>query len=67
MTPFEKWCESQGVDVEDWFVTNSKAKELCVPIGSEVSIAEDDGSVEPYFFVKGEGHRYLRLDMIEPK
>jgi hypothetical protein len=67
MTPFETWCSEHGVGLDDWFLTNSKANDLCVPIGSEVSIAEDDGSVEPYFFVKGKGHRYLRLDMIEPK
>ncbi len=66
MTPFETWCFKHGVSTEDCFVTNSNAKALCVSIGSEVGIATDDGSVEPYFFVKEYGHRYLHLDMIEP-
>jgi hypothetical protein len=66
VTPFEKWRESHGVDVDDWFLTNDLASVFCIPVGSEVGIAHDDGSDEPYFFVKGEGHRYLHLDMIEP-
>ena len=66
MTPFEKRCSEHGVDTEDWFVTNELAFGLFIPTGSEVGIAHDDGTDEPYFFVKGEGHRYLHLDMIEP-
>jgi hypothetical protein len=67
MTPFESWCAERGTSVEDWFLTTNQANLLLIPSGLECGLAEDDGSDEPYFYVKGQGHRFLRLDMIEVK
>ncbi len=65
MTPFEKWCEARCVYPDEWLCVNHLAKERCVSVGTIVGIANDDGTEEPYFFVQGHGHMYLRLDMLE--